>query len=90
MLTHGEMIDRVSNQLLGTFSLEELVSEIIRQYENLRNINVDSLKTDVAGCSVNLLSHRHLPDLPLCLVHVFMGLYRRYDPVKDKSLNLYL
>lgn len=84
------MIDRVSKQFSGTFSLQELVTEIIKQYGNSRSINIDSLKTDVAGCCVNLKSHKHLLELPPCLVQVSRGFYRRYDPMKDRRLNLYL
>lgn len=90
MPTHGEMINRVSKQFSGTFSSEELVDEIIKQYGNSRSIDKNSLMTDVAGCCVNLKSHKHLLDLPLCLVQVSRGLYHRYDPKKDRHLNLHI
>lgn len=88
--THGEMIDDVSKELPEPFTKRELIDAIVRRYGSTRSINIQSLGTDIAGCCVNLKSHEHLPDLPLILVSLGLGLYRRYNLATDKHLNLYL
>ena len=88
--THGKMINKVSSHLSGVFSSKELVDQIFKQYGRTRSINRASLMVDVAGCCINLKSHKRRPDLPLCLVNVSIGVYRRYDSKKDLHLNQYL
>lgn len=90
MITHGEMIDKISRVLSEPFTRKQLIEEIKKKYGKSRTINAESLGTDIAGCCVNLKSHQSLPDLPLILVSIGRGNYRRYDPSKDKQLNLYL
>lgn len=90
MVTHGEMIEKVSRTLAEPFTRRQLIEEIRKKYSKSRAINVESLGTDIAGCCVNLKSHQSLPDLPLILVNIGRGTYRRYDPSKDKHLNQYL
>lgn len=90
MSTHGEMICEVSKELSEPFTREKLIDAIIERYGSIRDIERDSLGTDIAGCCVNLKSHRSLPDLPLCLVQLRRGTYRRYNLETDKHFNLYL
>jgi len=90
MPTHGEMIDEISRELSEPFTRKQLIDAIIAKYKKMRTINNDSLGTDIAGCCVNLKSHSSLPNLPLILVSLGRGKYRRYDPGADKKLNLYV
>ena len=90
MKSHGETICEVSNELHEPLTRQRLIDAIDEKYGDTRTIDRMSLGTDIAGCCVNLRSHASLPDLPLCLVAVSRGKYRRYDPEKDRHLNLYL
>jgi len=83
------MIDSISKTLSQPFTKKQLINAIKEKYGKMRRINVDSLGTDIAGCCVNLKSHRSLPDLPLILVSLGRGTYRRYNPKTDKQLNRY-
>jgi hypothetical protein len=51
---------------------------------------MQSLGIDIAGCCVNMKSHRSLPGLPLIFVSLGRGKYRRYNPSTDRRLNLYM
>jgi cytochrome c-type biogenesis protein CcmH/NrfF len=90
MPTHGEMINEVSRELPEPFTKKQLTDAIIEKYGNIRSIDPNSLGTDISGCCVNLKTHYHLPNLPLILVSLGGGLYRRYNPRTDKKLNIYL
>ena len=90
MPTHGEMIDEISRRLPKSFTRKQLINAIIEKYGRVRAINIDSLSTDISGCCVNLTSHGSLPSLPLILVSLGQGKYRRYNSVSDRNLNLYL
>lgn len=94
MPTHGQMIDEVSKELSEPFTVKQLADAIIKRYKSIRNINRESLKTDILGCCVNLKSHRSLMDLPLILLGLGgtgeSRLLRRYNPETDTHANLYL
>jgi hypothetical protein len=89
MPTHGDMIDEISRELSEPFTREQLIEAIVEKYGHVRSINIQSLGTDIAGCCVNLKSHRSLPGLPLFLVSLGRGKFRRYNPSTDQRLNLY-
>jgi len=84
--THAEMISEVIKELREPFTTKEIVDAVVRKYSAIRPINRRSLGTDIAGCCANLRSHRHLPDLPVLLVSVGRGKYRRFDPRRDMDL----
>ena len=84
--THAEMIADVIEELREPFTTQQIVNAVLEKFSAVRPINSDSLRTDIAGCCVNLSSRYSLPDLPSLLVSVGRGLYRRYDPEKDKDL----
>lgn len=90
MPIHGEMIDEISKELPQPFTRKQLIDAIVERYGHIRPINIQSLGTDIAGCCVNLRSHSSLPGLPLILVSLGRGKYRRYNPSTDKRLNLYV
>jgi len=90
MPTHGEMIDEISRELSEPFTKEQLIDAIVARYGHVRSINIQSLGTDITGCCVNLKSHSSLPGLPLILVCLGRGKYRRYNSSTDRRLNLYL
>jgi len=85
--THAEMIADVISEMPEPFTTEQIANAIIEKYSNIRWIDKSSLKTDIAGCCVNLRSHDSLKDLPLLLVAVGRGIYRRYNPSKDVDIN---
>lgn len=80
------MIADVIDELLEPFTTKQIVDAVVKEYSAIRPINEDSLSVDIAGCCVNLRSRHHLPGLPALLVSVSRGLYRRYDPEKDRDL----
>lgn len=83
--THREMIDTVTRSLNEPFTTKQITDTIVDRYSKIRPINIDSLKTDITGCCVNLKSHKHLPDLPNLLVSIGRGRYRRFNPSKDNK-----
>ena len=89
MVTHGEMINSISKTLPHPFTKKQLINAIRKEYGNIKRINEDSLGTDISGCCVNLKSHRSLSNLPLILVSLGRGTYRRYNSKTDRHLNLY-
>ena len=84
--THAEMIAEAIKELREPFTTRQIINIVLQKFSVIRPINPDSLGTDIAGCCANLKSHYSLPDLPILLVSVGRGLYRRYDPKKDKDL----
>ena len=84
--THAEMIDAVTRELKEPFTRKQIIDEVIKKFSTKRPINIDSLGTDIAGCCVNLRSHKHLPDLPYLLVAIDRGVYRRFNPKTNTKL----
>ena len=87
MPTHSEMINEISRDLSEPFTRDQLINAIVERYGHVRSINIQSLGTDITGCCVNLKSHRSLPGLPLILVSLGRGKYRRYYPSTDQRLR---
>lgn len=88
--TQGEMIDEISRKLPQPFTRKQLIDTIVKKHGKIRPKNREPLETDIAGCCVNLDSHRSLPDLPLILVSIGRGRCRRYNPRADRELNRYI
>jgi hypothetical protein len=86
--THAEMIATVTSSLNEPFTTKQIIKAIVDDYSKIRPINEDSLRTDIAGCCVNLKSYKHLPDLPNLLVSISRGRYRRFNPAEDSRLTV--
>lgn len=83
--THADMIADVISELSEPFTTKQILDAVIDKYSSIRSIDRNSLSTDIAGCCVNYGSHDSLPELPFLLVALRRGLYRRYDPEKDRD-----